>query len=271
MLKGIMGNTLGSFDLKPTEIIKGDMIYCKTCGSPKLFKNEYFGFVRVACKCELEEDKKREEDRQRKLQAERFKVLQENSKLGERYKNVSFDNTDLGNDTDKTFLIAFNRCKKYCDKYKEVSADGLGIYLYGGNGTGKSHLSACVVNKLSQMGIPTLFTNFFTLIDDIKKRKANLGLVATIPVLVFDDIGSEKVKFGEEDSWVQEIIFQIINQRYNEKKPTLFTSNCTIEELMIKKGFSKKTIDRIIGMASAVIKVDGKSYRLKNRKKELPF
>ena len=265
-----MENMLTSFKIKPTEYVKDNMIYCKKCNEPKLYKIENF-MVRVICSCEKAEEELKKEEEQKRIQLESFRSLQKASKLGERYVDVSFDNTQIDDETDKSFLIAYNRCKKYCENYLQVMAGGFGIYMYGGNGTGKSHLSACIVNELSKKTIPTLFTNFYTLIDDIKNHKANINLIATIPFLVFDDIGSEKVKFGEEDSWVQEIIFQIINQRYNEKKPTIFTSNCTIEELMIKRGFSKKTIDRIVEMANAVLKVDGKSFRFKNRAKEIPF
>lgn len=271
MLRDIMGNTPSSFRLKHTEYFRGNMIYCKTCDSPKLLNHEYFGWVRITCPCEIKADKEKAEEEQRLKQLESFRYLQKNSKLGARYKDVSFDNTELGEDTDKSFLVAFESCKRYCKNYLDVLAGGFGIYMYGGNGTGKSHLSACIINELSKKSMPTLFTNFYTLINDIKNHKANIKQIATIPFLVFDDIGSERVKFKDEDSWVQEIIFQIINQRYNERKPTIFTSNSTMEELMTKHGFSKRTIDRIIEMASKVLKLEGKSYRLKNRKKELPF
>ena len=38
--------------------------------------------------------------------------------------------------------------------------DGLGIYIYGDKGTGKTHLTACMANVLIKQRRQVLFTNF---------------------------------------------------------------------------------------------------------------
>lgn len=266
-----MESMMFNFTLLPTEYIDGDMIYCKNCKEPKIFD---FGGrkVRCICSCEEEADRQHKLTQQKILQQQCFESLQKASLLGERYRDVSFDKTIIDENTDKTFLIAFNRCRKYCDNYLQVLSGGYGMYIWGANGTGKTHLTACIVNELAKNMESVLFTNFYKIVEKLREKKTNiLDKLASIPFLIFDDVGSEQVKFNGEDNWVQEQIYQIINHRYNEKKPTIFTSNYSISELLTKQGLWRKTVDRIYEMSSAVLEVKGKSYRTTKKEKDIPF
>jgi DNA replication protein DnaC len=60
-------------------------------------------------------------------------------------------------------------------------------------------------------------------------------------------------------------VFDIINKRYNNKKPTIFSSNHSPNELITQRGMMQKTVDRIAEMSKAIIKLSGESYRMKNR------
>lgn len=53
-----------------------------------------------------------------------------------------------------------------------------------------------------------------------------------------------------------------MNKRYNANKPIIFTSNYSLAEMVKNRGLADKTVDRISEMCE-VIKLDGKSYRLK--------
>lgn len=266
------------------EIIKDDMIYCKRCGSKKIYEfpeyDETSPFprrVRIMCKCDEEFIKTREEEERKRIELEKFKQLQSATLLSERYLKVSFEKTDLTGD--KTFVNAHNRCLKFCENYQKCLDEGYGIYLYGNCGNGKTHLMACMVNYLTKLRIPCLFTNFSEIMKEIKKTyKPNgkteselIQRISEVPFLFIDDLGTERVLINGEDNSMQEKVYDVINKRYNAKKPTIFTSNLSIKDLLNDRGFAKKTVDRIAEMASAVIEVKGDSYRLKNRKQDLPF
>ena len=60
---------------------------------------------------------------------------------------------------------------------------------------------------------------------------------------------------------MQEKIYDIINRRYANKMPTIFTSNYSIQDLINDRGLEVKTADRIAEMSNAVIKLEGTSYR----------
>ena len=92
-----------------------------------------------------------------------------------------------------------------------------------------------------------------------------------VDLLIIDDLGTEILQKNGEDNWLQEQVFDIINKRYNNHKPTIFSSNHSLNELVQERGMMPKTVDRIMEMSTAIIKVNGASYRAKNRRKDVPF
>lgn len=229
------------------------------------------------CKCMREAERKAEERRAYMEKMAKLESLRSASLLGERYKHTTFDTTDttVGGDFEK----AYARCKKYCEVTDEVLENGYGIYLYGPSGTGKTHLTACICNELINNFHQCLFTNFFEISKMIRatfNRKNSdaetvIKKICEIDFLFIDDLGTELLKKNGEDSWLQEQVFDIINKRYNNKKPTIFSSNHSLGELISERGMMQKTVERIMEMSTAIIKVDGKSYRVNNRKKVVPF
>ena len=76
-------------------------------------------------------------------------------------------------------------------------------------------------------------------------------------------------KLRNVDMWMQEKVFEVINARYIEQKPIIFTANYSLKELIEERGIAKRTVDRIMEMCE-VIRLDGASYRIvamKNREK----
>lgn len=275
-------NTVNSLD-KDTYIDEEGLKHCSIC-------NDYLETyiinpftkeqkkVNCKCTCFFEEQKREEEVKRNFERQEEIKRLQKNSLLGDRYKNVSFENTKTGENI--MFDKAFKRCKNYCEVSSKVLEEGYGIYIYGDSGTGKTHLTACMVNELVKQQRPVLFTNFFEISQIIrstfnKNSKTSeidmIEKIANIDFLFIDDLGTEKVTKNGEDNWLQEKIFEILNKRYNNKKPTIFTSNYSLEELVNNRGIMEKSVDRILEMSTLILKIEGTSHRIKNRQTELPF
>ena len=135
-----------------------------------------------------------------------------------------------------------------------------------------------MINELINQYRTVLFTNFFEISKIIReaynKRNSEeelINKITSVDFLFIDDIGTEVLKKNDEDTWLQGVVFDVINKRYNNKKPTIFTSNHSIQELISQRGFMPKTVDRIIEMSSLILKIEGKSFRIENRKNKLPF
>lgn len=275
--KIIQNNQL--FKPQEDEYEKDGELYCKNCNTPRsVYLRSFNQRVRCICKCQkfkIEEEEKKALQEQRLLELDRLK---EASLIGERYKNVIFENTQLSDN--ETFNNAYKRCKKYCEVSQQVYEEGMGIYIFGESGTGKTHLTSCMANELMEQNYQVLFTNFAEISKMIKttfKRDSKetendyINQLANIDFLFIDDLGTEIVQKNDEDTWLQEKIYDVINKRYNANKPTIFTSNYSMKELVVERGMMKKTVDRIMEMSTAIIKIEGKSYRLKKRIKETPF
>ena len=248
------------------EYIKDGDIFCKECDTPRTC----FGFTqKVRCLCECQ-TKKLTEQRELEQRAERLRQLEKlkvASLLGERYKNVTFGKTDMDN---PDFAKVADRARNYCAAAGKVLAQGVGIYLYGSKGTGKTHLTACIANELMSNYYSVLYTNFAEISKSIRATYGNRGeteqafidKLATIDFLFIDDFGTESVSRDGDDLWLQEKIFEVVNKRYNANKPIIFTSNYSLAEMVKNRGLADKTVDRISEMCE-IIKLDGKSYRLK--------
>jgi len=116
-----------------------------------------------------------------------------------------------------------------------------GMYIYGGAGTGKTHTAyALYQNTFDKIGVYRRFWNVTELLRDIRqdmdrdryeKRRTEDDLMEFRGVLFLDDFGAEKMT-----DWVLETFYLIINKRYENMLPTIFTSNFTIKELAERIG-----------------------------------
>jgi DNA replication protein DnaC len=217
-----------------------------------------------------EADRKEKEQEAQKEKLRKLDKIRGASLLGDRYKDTTFDKTDLDRPTD--FQKAFQRCRKYCQIPDQALENGYGMYIYGDSGTGKTHLTACMCNELMSKMHQCLFTNFFEISKLIRSTwngnadsENVVRRLCEVDFLFLDDLGTEKVTSNGEDNWLQGQVFDIINKRYNNKKPTIFSSNYSMNELIADRGLMKKTVDRIGEMSTAMIKLTGDSYRRKGK------
>lgn len=260
------------------EYMKNGVIYCKKCNTPRettIFLTGHPRKVRCNCDCMTADyERMLEEQRQRERQMQ-LDNLRVNSLIGKRYHNARFDKCDLSNES---FKKAWSRCKKYCEISDIVLDNGYGIYLFGKSGTGKTHLMACMCNELLSHMKQCLFTNFLEISKSLRATYSSrteteeklIDKICDIDYLFIDDIGTERLTSNGDDNWMQEKVYDIINKRYNDKKPTVFTSNYSFAELVNERGMMDKTVDRMLEMSNAILKIEGNSHR-SIRDRDIPF
>lgn len=146
--------------------------------------------------------------------------------------------------------------KRYVEKFDEIQETGKGLYFYSRvKGSGKTRLAVSIVNDLIEKKfIQAKFATTIQILDQIKATWGGISKneeseqklihdIVSVPVLVIDDIGVEAVK-----DWINERFYNILNGRMIEKRVTIFTSNCKIEEL----NFDDRITNRIVKMALPV-------------------
>lgn len=153
------------------------------------------------------------------------------------------------------------------EKMKETRR---GIYIHGSAGTGKTHLAYALhknftrtflIGDEKKTELNSEFVNASELFAEMKRdfdRKEKQYPMTTLmesrKLLFVDDIGSEKLS-----EWVASEFYLLINHRYNEMLPTIFTSNYSLAELAERLG--DRIISRIAGMCD-IEKIEGSDKRL---------
>lgn len=138
-----------------------------------------------------------------------------------------------------------------------------GIYIHGGVGTGKTHIIYAMAKRANEKGFGLVIKNIPELLKEFRfdfsrnnndKEFEEEHIMKYQGLLILDDVGSEKMS-----DWVEETFYLIINKRYNEMLPTIFTSNLNLSELADRIG--DRIVSRIAGSCE-VVELKGEDKRL---------
>ena len=130
----------------------------------------------------------------------------------------------------------FQTASGYAGKFDEALRTGAGLVLIGNVGTGKTHLACAIGNCVRSKGLCVRYSTarnaFETLKDtwrrDSKVTKARALMQYTSPdLLILDEVG---VQFGSEAE--RGLLYDIIDSRYGQLRPSILISNLSWEELV---------------------------------------
>jgi DNA replication protein DnaC len=174
--------------------------------------------------------------------------------VGKRFLSCTFDSYKPAT-TDQGLAL------QLCQSYAKSLPSERGLMIAGPVGTGKTHLASAITRCAIEKGVETRFTQVPALLSQIRLAigqndevaKSIVERCGDVPLLVLDDLGSERVT-----DWVREQIFLIINSRYEEMLPTVVTTNDTLEEL--EKHVGQRIISRLMETCQGLI-LDGEDFR----------
>ena len=188
----------------------------------------------------------------------RIARLMGSSGVGERFRSRTFATFR----TTPATQAALTLCKKFCAAVK-VNPKVPGLLLTGDCGTGKTHLAVAILRETAEAGIPGMFVVVPDLLGkmrasfDRKDGKAD-ELVTTAknaPLLVLDDLGAENPR-----PWVVELVYVLINHRYEHMLPTIITTN--YDGTRIGAVFGKRVQSRLAEM-TVPVNIRAEDYRMK--------
>lgn len=144
--------------------------------------------------------------------------------LPKRYQHCTIANFTAYNES-------LERARENAEKFaRAFPVVGKGLFFEGEPGVGKTHLATAVLTQVIRTtGARGLFYDVRDLLKVIRSTYNSsihateievLRPVMTAELLVLDDLGAEKTS-----EWVEETMNLIVNTRYNERRPTIFTSN----------------------------------------------
>lgn len=214
------------------------------------------------CDCERAKEYWREHDERKKAEKESRKRIEKQQAFNKRVERLigksgikkrflkrTFENFKRNTKgREQSYKIA----KEYTENWTKHYERGDGLYIEGTNGTGKTHLAAAIALDLLKKGVPVICKTGADILQDIRKaydcndvsEEKVINLYKDVDLLIIDDLGKESCT-----EWSASIFYSIINDRYENMKPVIITTNYGANQLIEKmtpKGGDNSAITAII-------------------------
>lgn len=164
---------------------------------------------------------------------------------------------------DPIALEQMTKIYRACTRYAETFAgNSRSLLLKGNTGLGKTHLSLAIAGEVIQKGFGVIYSSAQNLAATLEKERfarIEEGELTTdeqfseCDLLILDDLGTEF-----HTAYTDAVLYDIINSRMLAGKPTIISTNLTMQEL--EQSYSARFASRITGYY-AKMEFLGRDYR----------
>ena len=261
------------YPLQADEYEQDGYPYCSKCNTARFFKyTKPDGDIilkRAKCECQQQEQDRLEELRKIEERKREFRERQRLSMIGSKYLDATFASAEITSNNKQ----AFESAKAFVENAKTVITNNIGLYLYGNNSSGKTYLMACICNELVDKGYSCEFTSIPKLLAESGRnlRENRLSQAEIVDNLArkqfvfIDDLGKEFLGNRNDYNYskAERLLLEVLNARYSNGLPTVFTSNYSLDEFIRKFNLDKAIVERLNEMATRIIRLDGDNFRQK--------
>jgi DNA replication protein DnaC len=170
-----------------------------------------------------------------------------------RYRGVSFDRppvSDMARDLQLRGVV--EQVRSYVAELEDRLSIGSGLWFMGNTGTGKTTLAMLASKAALEAGysvaiysLPKLLAHIRRTYDSEPGGDSYLAFferLTSVDLLHIDDLGAEK-----KSDWVLEQLYALINERYEEKRSIVITTNFDRDEL--EEQIGPRIVSRLTEMA----------------------
>jgi DNA replication protein DnaC len=201
------------------------------------------------------------------------------STLPTRFRGVSYDRppvSDMAREMTSRHVV--QATKDYVENLDENLVAGRGLWLMGTTGTGKTTLGMLVAKQALAAGktvgiyfTPKLLTRIRQTYQEAESNRAYETFfreVTSVDLLYIDDLGSER-----HTDWVVEQLYAVINERYENQRPMLVTSNSDSDVdqdadhglRQLKEQIGPRTVSRLVEICGDPLPLFGPDRRVEAR------
>jgi len=194
------------------------------------------------------------------------------SAIPARYRGVSFDRppvADMARDMTSRHVV--QAARDFCENLDPNLEQGNGLWLMGDTGTGKTTLGMLVASQALAAGktvavyfTPKLLNRIRQTFQESDSENAYTTFfeqVTSVDLLYIDDLGSER-----HTDWVVEQLYAVINERYENRRSVLVTSNASGDigrgEQELGEQIGRRTVSRLIEMCGDPLPLFGPDRRV---------
>ncbi len=150
---------------------------------------------------------------------------------------------ELGKTSRAHMQDIYDYCKEFATHF---SPDNRSILMIGEAGLGKTHLALAIANEVLKNGFTAVYVsagNIFAELEAERRSGAShvLNFLTETQMLIIDDLGSELV-----NAPMLNTLYNILNQRLNAKRCTIYTTNITTQDMLCAR-YTEKISSRLLG------------------------
>ena len=139
----------------------------------------------------------------------------------------------------------FQTCKRYAYSFSDKSPN---LLFSGDTGLGKTFLSACIARTVADSGHSVVYESAGHLFAKLERAKfegsedarQEAAKYTACDLLIVDDLGTEMA-----GQFVTSALYTLINDRLLEHKPTIISTNLTVDDLT--RRYSPQIVSRLRG------------------------
>lgn len=170
---------------------------------------------------------------------------------------------DLGVSPRRVMERTFERCQQYAASFQPGAAN---LLFNGGTGLGKTFLSACIADVVTDRGYSVVYESAPQLFAKLEKNRfeateqtrAEAEKIMSCDLLIVDDLGTEL-----SGNFVTAALYALLNDRLLENKSMLISTNLNADE--IARRYSGQIASRLLGSFRVMTFVGEDIRVMKNR------
>ncbi len=258
----------GLFERTEQKPVDGDydvdgIVYCGICHTPKQIRKMYLGKERIfwhLCECQATLAEMKEKEERRALMLAEIELRKQSAFHASEMLGYTFEADDNSLPKITTAM------KEYVNQFKTFLSDGRGLLLWGLVDGGKTFYACCVLNALLDLGYTCKATSFPELAAKSFDTFDKTGFFQSYneyDMLLIDDLGTER-----RTEYMQEIIYGVIDARYQAKLPMIITTNLNIKDISKPQDMSNARIFSRIIERCYPIQVPQTNHRIRSAREE---